>query len=226
MASVRIAHMSRDEAMKRTGTAGMGTGRERWHTCFSKKKSGFSETCETCGCCSVPVLGPGGVTSSIAVFLLENGANSPSTVQNLLSTFLFQGEVSSASHPDVSWVRHEHGRRRGVICSLLRILHKLEEKVNDNPNVCANLSQQSKTELRDVCKALSIPLSGHETEPQLARKIKEVQAEREPLRQGNPGLRTTPREDVRVGVCAHDKTVLRVGGADSRGGRSYSGRHS
>ena len=46
------------------------------------------------------------------------------------------------------------------------ILHELEEKVtksemNDNPNVCTGLSQKNKTELRDVCKALSIPLSGH-----------------------------------------------------------------
>ena len=36
-----------------------------------------------------------------------------------------------------------------------------------------------------------------------------------------PGLRTLLREDVRVGVC-QDKTVLRVGGADSRGGRCHS----
>ena len=35
---------------------------------------------------------------------------------------------------------------------------------------------------------------------------------------GNPGLRSTPREDVRMGVCPR-QTVLRVGGADSRGGR-------
>ena len=81
------------------------------------------------------------------------------------------------------------------------ILHELEEKVtksemNDNPNVCAGLSQKNKTELRDVCKALRIPLSGHETKPQLTLKINEVQAEREPLRQANPALRTTPREDV------------------------------
>ena len=47
------------------------------------------------------------------------------------------------------------------------------------------LSQKNKTELRDLCKALSIPLSGHETKPQLARKIKEVQAEREPLRRAS-----------------------------------------
>ena len=68
------------------------------------------------------------------------------------------------------------------------ILHDLEEnttklEMNDNSNVCAGPGQKNKTELRDVCKTLSIPLSGHETEPQLTRKIKEVQAEREPLRQ-------------------------------------------
>ena len=34
-----------------------------------------------------------------------------------------------------------------------------------------------------MCKTLRIPLSGHQTKPQLTRKIKEVQAEREPLRQ-------------------------------------------
>ena len=38
---------------------------------------------------------------------------------------------------------------------------------------------------------------------------------------GNPGLRTTPREDTRMGVCP-PQTVLRVGGADSRGGRCCS----
>ena len=58
-----------------------------------------------------------------------------------------------------------------------------KSEMNDNPNVCAGLSQKNKTELRDVYKALSIPLSGHETKPQVTRKIKEVQAEREPLRQ-------------------------------------------
>ena len=38
---------------------------------------------------------------------------------------------------------------------------------------------------------------------------------------GNSGLRTTAREDIRMGVCPR-QTVLRVGGADSRGGRCYS----
>ena len=38
---------------------------------------------------------------------------------------------------------------------------------------------------------------------------------------GNPGVRTTPREDVRVGVCPQ-QTVLRVGGGDSRGGQCHS----
>ena len=38
---------------------------------------------------------------------------------------------------------------------------------------------------------------------------------------GNPRLRTTPREDVQVGVCPR-QTGLRVGGVDSRGGRFYS----
>ena len=38
---------------------------------------------------------------------------------------------------------------------------------------------------------------------------------------GNPGIRTTPREDIRMGACPR-QTVLRVGGADSRGGRCYS----
>ena len=85
------------------------------------------------------------------------------------------------------------------------ILHELEEKVtksemNDNPNVCAGLSQKNKTELRDMCKALRIPLSGHETKPQLTTKMNEVRA----LRQANRALQTTTREDVRVGVCAHD----------------------
>ena len=78
------------------------------------------------------------------------------------------------------------------------IMHELEEKVtksemNDNPNVCAGLSRKSKIELREVCKVLSILLSGHETKLQLTRKIKEVQAEREPLRQTILDFATTPR---------------------------------
>ena len=68
------------------------------------------------------------------------------------------------------------------------ISHELEEKVtksevNDNPNVRAGSSQKNKTELREVCKSLSILLSGQETKPQLTRKIKEVQTERVPPRQ-------------------------------------------
>ena len=83
--------------------------------------------------------------------------------------------------------------------------------MNDNPNVCADLSHKNKTELRDVCKPLSIPLSGHETKPRLTRKIKEVQAEREPLRQAT------------LDFGRHrGKTYEWVGGADSRGGRCYS----
>ena len=39
------------------------------------------------------------------------------------------------------------------------------------------------TELRDLCMSLKIPLSGHETKLQLTKKIKEMQAEREPSRQ-------------------------------------------
>ena len=54
------------------------------------------------------------------------------------------------------------------------IRHELQEKttkseMNDNSNVCADLSQKNKTELRDVCKMLSIPLSGQETTPQLKK---------------------------------------------------------
>ena len=37
----------------------------------------------------------------------------------------------------------------------------------------------------------------------------------------DPGLRTTPREGVRVGACPR-QPVLRVGGADSREGRCRS----
>ena len=71
--------------------------------------------------------------------------------------------------------------------------------------------QKKKTELREVRKAPSIPLSGHETKPQLTWKIKEVQARprTRTTTTGNPGLRTTPREVVRVGVCP-PQTVLRV----------------
>ena len=89
------------------------------------------------------------------------------------------------------------------------ILHELEENVtksqmNDNPNVCAGLSQKNKTELRDVCKAFGIPLSGHETKPQLTTKIKEVQAEREPLRQTTLDF-GRHRGKMHKRVCAHDK---------------------
>ena len=44
-------------------------------------------------------------------------------------------------------------------------------------------SPQSKTELEDLCKSLSIPTSGYETEPHVTRKIKEAQAQRVPFRQ-------------------------------------------
>ena len=80
----------------------------------------------------------------------------------------------------------------GTSCELgVHSFRKVGEKttkseMNDNSNVCAGLSQENKTELRDVCKTLSIPLSGHETKPQLTRKIKEVQTERKPLRQATP----------------------------------------
>ena len=89
------------------------------------------------------------------------------------------------------------------------ILHELEEKVtksemNDNPTVCAGLSQKNKTELRDVSKAFSIPLSGHETKPQLTRKINEVQAEREPLRQAIVDF-GRHRGKTYEWVCAQDK---------------------
>ena len=50
------------------------------------------------------------------------------------------------------------------------------------------LEPKEQDKLREVCKALSFPLSGHETKPQLTRKIKEVQAEREALRQATLDL--------------------------------------
>ena len=71
-------------------------------------------------------------------------------------------------------------------------------------NVCAGLSQKNKTELRDLRKTLSIPLSGHETKPQLTRKIKEVQAEREKLRQATVDF-GRHRGKTYECVCVHDK---------------------
>ena len=105
------------------------------------------------------------------------------------------------------------------------ILHELEEKMtksemNDNTNVCAGLRQKNKTELRDVCKVLSIPLSGRGTKPQLTRKIKEAQAEREPLRQATLDFGRHRGKRVRMGVCSR-QTVLLVGSADNRRGRCY-----
>ena len=41
----------------------------------------------------------------------------------------------------------------------------------------------------------------------------------------NPGLRATLREDIRMGVCPR-RTVLRVGGADSRERTALQRRHS
>ena len=89
------------------------------------------------------------------------------------------------------------------------IFHELEEKVtksevNDNLNVCAGLSQKNKTGLGDVCKALSIPLPGHETKPQLTKKIKGIQAEREPLRQATLDF-GRHRGKTYEWLCAHDK---------------------
>ena len=106
------------------------------------------------------------------------------------------------------------------------ILHELEEKVtrselHDNSNVCAGVSQKNKTELREVSEALSIPLSGDETKPPLTRKIKEVQAERAPLRYAILDF-GRHRGKTYEWVCAHDKQCRDVGGAGSRGGRCYS----
>ena len=50
----------------------------------------------------------------------------------------------------------------------------------------------------------NIPLSEHETKPQLTRKIKEVRAEREPLRQAILDL-GRHRGKTYEWVCAHDK---------------------
>ena len=76
--------------------------------------------------------------------------------------------------------------------------------MNDNSNVCAGLSQKNSTELRDVCKMLSIPLSGHETTPQLTRKINEIQVEREPLRQATLDFGRHRRKTFEW-VCAHGR---------------------
>ena len=55
-----------------------------------------------------------------------------------------------------------------------------------------------------VRKALSFPLSGHGMKPQLTRKIKEVQAERQPLRQVTLDF-GRHREKAHEWVCANDK---------------------
>ena len=77
-----------------------------------------------------------------------------------------------------------------VSCTRLekKSMHELEKKMkkagmNDNSNARSGLSQKHKTEPKDLCKSRSIPVSGHETKPKLTRKIKETQAQREPLRQ-------------------------------------------
>ena len=127
MASVRIAHMTRDEVMERLEHLGWNQLRT-WNTRFSKRRA----SCE----------------------------NSRT------------GDAKS--------------------------------ETNDTPNVCRGLSQKNKTELRDVCKALSIPLSGHETKPQLTKKIKEVQAEREALRQATLGF-GRHQWKTQEWVGAHDK---------------------
>ena len=84
--------------------------------------------------------------------------------------------------------------------------------MNDNPNVRAGLSQKNKTELRELCKALSFPLSGHETKPQLTRKIK---AEREPPRQadsrGGRCYRVAAAKQVRV---ARETVTVNVSESD------------
>ena len=41
---------------------------------------------------------------------------------------------------------------------------------------------ESTGQLEDLYKSLSIPSPGYETEPHVTRKIKEAQAQREPLR--------------------------------------------
>ena len=41
---------------------------------------------------------------------------------------------------------------------------------------------ESTGQLEDLCKSRSILTSGYETEPHVTRKVKEAQAQREPLR--------------------------------------------
>ena len=98
--------------------------------------------------------------------------------------------------------RTRFSERRVSCTNSRRVLTKSE--MNDNLNVCAGLSQKNWTELRDVCKALSIPWSGHEPKPQLTRKIKEEQAERAPLQQATLDF-GRHRGKTYEWVGAHDK---------------------
>ena len=67
-------------------------------------------------------------------------------------------------------------------------LHELEEKVtksekNYKSNVCAGLSQKNKTELRDVYRAPSIPLSGTRDETTAGKEDQRGTSRARPLRQ-------------------------------------------
>ena len=82
----------------------------------------------------------------------------PSKPASSLSTFV------SFTSEDGFFVYCAHDARRGAW---------IVSEVNANSNCCVGLSQKNKTELRDSYKSLNIRLSGHETQPQLTRKIKD-----------------------------------------------------
>ena len=102
------------------------------------------------------------------------------------------------------------------------ILHELDEKVtksemNDNPNVS---KEQDRVERRVQDAQHSVV--GHETKPQLTMKINEVQAERETTTTGKPCTSDDTEGRRTSGCVCPRQTVLRVGGAGSRGGRRHS----
>ena len=80
-----------------------------------------------------------------------------------------ENTVSLKSHFDLNksgTVISEDGIRENCTHVARRKEKVAKSEMNDNPNVCAGLNQMNKTELREVCKSNSIPLSGHETIPQ------------------------------------------------------------
>ena len=96
-----------------------------------------------------------------------------------------------------------------------------KSEMNDNANVCAGLSQKKKDRAERSVQGAQHSSVGARDETKADKESQRGTSRTRTTSTGNPGLRTTPREELRMGVCPR-QTVLRVSDAESRGGWCYS----